>query len=129
MTEAARALRFLANGLFATGAHFAVLATLIEVVKLDSAGAANLLAATVGVPVSFLGNRHFVFRSAAQPLFGQALRFVALYAATALMHGAALFGWTDLGGLDRNGFLLATGLQVVISYLGNRWLVFRPRAT
>ena len=129
MTEAARALRFLVNGLVAAGAHFAVLATLMEIVKLDSAGAANLLAATVGVSVSFLGNRHFVFQAAAQPLGGQALRFVALYAATALMHGAVLFGWTDLGGRDyRIGFLLATGLQVVISYLGNRWLVFRPGA-
>lgn len=126
MKDAARAARFVANGLVAAGIHFSVLALLVEVARLPSAGLANLLAAIVGVSASFLGNRHFVFRAASEPWQGQALRFASLYAATALMHGAVLFGWTDLAGQDyRVGFLLATGLQVVASYLGNRWLVFR----
>jgi putative flippase GtrA len=126
MKDAARAARFVANGLLAAGVHFAVLWLLIERVGLPSAGLANLLAAVVGITVSFLGNRHFVFRAASGPWRGQALRFVGLYAATALMHGAVVFGWTDMAGWDyRGGFLLATGLQVIVSYLGNRRLVFR----
>lgn len=129
MSEAARALRFVVNGLFAAAVHFAVLFMLLEVVGLASAGIANLMAAIVGISVSFLGNRHFVFRSASQPLARQALRFGLLYAAMALMHGLVLFAWTDQAGRDyRVGFLLATGLQVIGSYLGNRWLVFRPGA-
>ena len=129
MSETGRALRFLANGLFAAAVHFAVLSTLIEGVGLPSAGAANMLAAVVGNIVSFAGNRHFVFRSTAQPVAGQALRFALLYLVTTLMHGLVLFAWTDQAGRDyRVGFLLATGLQVIVSYLGNRWLVFRPAA-
>ena len=129
MSEAARALRFVINGLFAAAVHFAVLFALLEVVGMALAGIANLLAATVGISVSFLGNRHFVFQSASRPMAGQALRFGLLYSAMAVMHGLVLFAWTDLAGRDyRVGFLIATGLQVIGSYLGNRWLVFRPGA-
>jgi putative flippase GtrA len=127
MIDRGHALRFTLNGLVATAAHFSVLTLLIEVGGLPSAGLANLLAATVGVSMSFLGNRHFVFRAGEQPWKEQALRFAVLYAFTTLMHGGVLFGWTDVLGRDyRAGFLLATGLQFAASYVGNRWLVFRP---
>lgn len=119
--------RFVVNGLVAAGVHFATLYLLLEVAGLRSAGLANLLAAGPGLTASFLGNRHFVFRAGAGPWRGQAARFVALYAMTALVHGAVLLCWTDIAGLDyRVGFLLATALQVVLSYLGNKLLVFRP---
>jgi putative flippase GtrA len=122
-----RLARFVVNGLLAAGVHFAALYALLELVGLRSAGLANLLAAGPGVAASFLGNRYFVFRAGDAPWGGQAARFLALYAATALVHGAVLLCWTDLAGLDyRVGFLLATALQVVLSYLGNRTLVFRP---
>jgi hypothetical protein len=53
-------------------------------------------------------------------------RFGLLYASIALLHGLVLWWWTDVNRLDfRIGFLLATGLQVVLSFWGNKVLVFR----
>lgn len=124
--EHGRLQRYIVNGLVATVVHYAVLSFGLEVVRIPSAGLANLLAAVVGITTSFLGSRYFVFRAGDQPMLGQATRFVALYVAIALLHGATLWCWSDLGGLDyRLGFLLATCLQVALSYFGNKHLVFR----
>ena len=42
------------------------------------------------------------------------------------MHGGVLWLWSDIGGFDyRIGFILATSLQFVLSFFGNRYLVFR----
>jgi putative flippase GtrA len=42
------------------------------------------------------------------------------------MHGLVLGLITDIGGLDyRIGFILATGLQVALSYSGNQRFVFK----
>jgi putative flippase GtrA len=119
-------LRFVVNGLAATAVHFSVLLFLREIIGLPSAGLANFLAAIPGISASFLGNRFYVFRSRNAPWTGQAGRFLALYATCAAMHGLFLWAWTDQGGLDyRVGFVLATALQMAMSYSGNRLLVFR----
>ena len=120
-------LRFIVNGLFATGVHYAVLTFNLQVLGFPSAGLANLCAAFAGITASFLGSRFFVFASAQpQPLLTQALKFSGLYGAIAVLHGLALWLWTDKWGLDyRLGFLLATGMQVSLSYLGNKFLVFK----
>ena len=68
----------------------------IEVLKLGSAGLANLLAAPLGIATSFLGNRYFVFQRQDGDLLQQALRFIGLYAAIALLHGSLLYVWSDL---------------------------------
>ena len=120
-------LRFIANGLFATGVHFAVLTFNLKVLGFESAGLANLCAAVAGISASFLGNRFFVFAAAEpQPLLTQAIKFSGLYGAIAVLHGAVLWLWSDVWGLDyRLGFLLATGMQVTLSYIGNKLLVFK----
>lgn len=124
--ERGRLLRYIVNGLIATLVHYAVLSLGLEVLRIPSAGLANLLGAVAGIATSFLGSRYFVFRASDRPMLGQATRFVALYAAIALLHGATLWLWSDLGGLDyRPGFLLATCLQFVLSYFGNKHVVFR----
>lgn len=120
---------YVINGLVATAVHFAVLWTNINVLKMSSAGAANLLAAVVGIGTSFAGNRWFVFRAHEQAILQQAMRYVALYAGVALMHGGVLWLWTDVSGFDyRIGFIVATSLQFVLSFIGNRYLVFRQAA-
>lgn len=125
-SEVGQFARYVANGLFATGVHFAVLAFGLEVLKIPLAGLANLLAAAIGIATSFIGSRYFVFRAQAEPAVRQAVRFALLYAAIACMHALVLFVWTDVAQLDyRAGFLLATGLQVALSYWGNKRLVFR----
>jgi putative flippase GtrA len=118
-------LRYIANGVAATLVHYAVLRTGLEVLRLPSAGLANLLGAVFGIAVSFAGSRWFVFRSFDEPLMPQAMKFVGLYAAIACMHAILLFAWTDLWRLDyRIGFMLAIVVQVIGSYVGNRFLVF-----
>lgn len=118
-------LRYVFNGLCATAIHYAVLTFNMKVLAMGSAGAANLIAACVGITASFLGNRYFVFAGTSGSFFGQAARFGGLYAAIALLHGAVLFVWTDLMRLDyRIGFLVATAVQVSLSYVGNKRLVF-----
>ena len=121
-----RAVRFIANGVLAAGVHFAVLSACLELHLVTSAGLANMLAAIAGTIASFIGSRHFVFRAADRPVLGQAIRFIALYALVALLHGATLWVWADVLGLDyRIGFLLAVALQVILSYFGNQRLVFK----
>ena len=56
----------------------------------------------------------------------QAIKFSGLYGFIAVLHGLVLLIWTDLYDLDyRFGFIIATLIQVSLSYLGNKFLVFR----
>jgi putative flippase GtrA len=119
--------RYLVNGVAATLVHYGVLTLLVEVVRLPSAGLANLLAAMVGIMASFIGSRYFVFRAQHGDWRSQAQRFAVVYAILAVVHAAVLFLWTDQLGYDfRIGFVLATGLQMTISFLANKLLVFSP---
>lgn len=119
-------IRHIVNGLFATAAHFGVLSFNLQVVGMESAGLANMIAALIGAATSFVGSRYFVFRAADGSPLRQALGFATLYAVIAILHGAILYVWTDINGLDyRLGFVLATGVQVFISYFGNKVWVFR----
>lgn len=123
--EAGRILRFVLNGLFATAVHYAVLAGLVEGAGMASAAIANTLAAVCGIAVSYIGNRSFVLRSRA-PHRRAGLRFLACYAAVVTLHGGAMALWADLGGLDyRIGFVLFTGAAAILTYLLNRFFVFR----
>lgn len=128
MSEIRRILRFLGVGVAAASVHFTVLAALVDLAGLRPTAIAGMVAAIAGVTASFVGNRLFVFRTTNKDWRGQAGRFVALYAATSLVHGATLYLCTDLGGGDyRVAFVLATALQAGLSYIGNRTLVFgRP---
>jgi putative flippase GtrA len=117
--------RYVVNGVFATGVHFSILALCLRIPGWPSAGLANLIAAFFGITSSFFGNRHFVFRNRIQPFFTQGTKFLVLYGAIALLHGATLGLTTDLLKIDyRIGFLIATGLQLSLSYGGNKKLVF-----
>ncbi len=119
-------LKFVANGIFATVVHYSVLNFDIYIFKIPSAGAANFIAAIFGITTSFLGNRYFVFKGHTEKIATQSVKFLILYAILALLHGIVLYIWTDLYHLDfRFGFVLATGLQVLFSYLGNKLLVFK----
>ena len=118
-------LRYVINGVVATGAHYLVLVISLEFFNLHSAGLANLMASTVGIALSFLGNRYLVFRSYEEPILNQATRFTFLYALIAIVHGSVLFVWTDRLGLNYNiGFLIAVFIQVLIGYLGGKRYVF-----
>jgi len=106
--------------------HFAVLSFNLIVLGMKSAGLATVFAAAFGLSASFLGSRYFVFRKHEEPILHQAAKFGLLYSLIACLHGAVLYGWSDVAHLDyRIGFLIATGMQMVLSFLGNKTLVFR----
>lgn len=118
--------RFVVNGLAATAVHFGTLTFLVEVVNVGSKGVANSIAAVLGIFASFLGNRFFVFASKTGSLRRELLRFSALYATLALLSGALMALWADVLAFDyRIGFVFISGIQLVLSFLGNRMLVFK----
>jgi len=122
----AEIIRYIMNGLLATAIHYGVLTFNIEVVEMPSAGLANLVAAIFGITASFLGSRHFVFKKYQEPIINQATMFGILYATIACLHGVVLYVWTDMYKFDyRIGFIIATVLQVMLSYWGNKILVFK----
>jgi putative flippase GtrA len=124
--DAGQIARYLLNGATASAVHFATLWFNLRILEMPTVGIANLCAAVVGLSASFLGSRYFVFRRQRQPILPQAARFGLLYAGIACLHGAVLYAWSDLARLDyRAGFVLATALQMVLSYLGNKRMVFR----
>ena len=117
--------RYVCNGLFATAVHYAVLRFNLDVVLMSSVGVANFVAAAFGITVSFLGSRYFVFAGSTGRFDQQAAKFLLIYGAIAVMHGALLHIWSDRGGLPYTwGFLVATGVQVFMSYFGNKIYVF-----
>jgi putative flippase GtrA len=119
-------LRYIANGVFATGVHYAILTLNIKIVGLASVGLASFIAAFFGIAASFLGNRYFVFSHTKGGFLEQVLKFSGIYGIIAVIHGLLLWVWTDMYGFDyRKGFLLATSLQLLLSFAGNKWLVFK----
>lgn len=127
MTSGQREIfRYVVNGLFATAVHYAVLDLNMTILGFRSAGFGNFVAAIVGIFVSFLGSYYYVFDTKQARILPQLVKFAGLYGAIAVLHGAALWLWSDRFGLDyRTGFLTATALQVALSYLGNKHIVFR----
>lgn len=118
--------RYGINGVVATAVHYSVLTFNLTVLEIPSAGLSNLIAALFGISASFFGSRYFVFASTGEPIVRQAIKFSGLYGMIAILHGLVLLIWTDSYELDyRVGFLIATAIQVSLSYLGNKLLVFR----
>lgn len=118
--------RYGINGVVATVVHYGVLAFNLNVLNFASAGAANLCAAVFGISASFFGSRYFVFPRTGEAIIAQAMKFSGLYGVIAVLHGLVLLIWTDGYGFDfRLGFLIATAIQVSLSYLGNKFIVFK----
>jgi len=119
-------VRYIINGLFATLVHFSVLTFNIEILHIASAGIANFIAAIFGITVSFVGSRYFVFQNHRGTVLHHAVKFGMLYGGIAALHGLILFVWTDYYHLPYQvGFVIATGLQVTLSYFGNKKVVFK----
>lgn len=119
-------IRYILNGLLATGVHYGILNFNIHIVGFQSYGIANFIAAIFGITCSFLGSRYFVYKGHTNSLKSQILRFGLLYTFLALLHGFVLYIWSDMYNLSYHiGFLLATFLQISLSYIGNKVLVFK----
>jgi putative flippase GtrA len=121
-------VRFIINGLIATTIHYGVLIFNIEVLNFLSAGLANFTAALFGITSSFLGSRYYVFRKNGESIKLQAIKFSGFYGLIAILHFFVLFIWYDYFGLDfKIGFLIATSLQIPLSYMANKYIVFKKK--
>ncbi|MDN4018048.1 GtrA family protein [Zwartia panacis] len=121
-----QSIRYIINGLVATAIHFLVLTFFLKILDWDSAGVANLIAAVFGISASFIGSRYYVFNGSLEPLVKQLYRFTFLYVAIAVLHGLFMHVWVDL--YLQNyiiGFVIATAMQILCSYFGNKVLVFK----
>lgn len=125
LDEVWRIIRFGINGLVATATHYIVLVVLVEGAGVTPIALATILAANCGIAVSYLGNRSFVMR-VKSPHRGAISRFLISYAAIVGVHGALMALWADWAGLDYNiGFVLFTAVAAGVTYLSNRFYVFR----
>lgn len=121
-----RPVRFVSVGVAATAVHFSILFLCLNWLKIPSAGASNMIAAVGGIGISFFGNRHYVHRSASQPLLPQFQRFWLLYLFLCLVQGLVLFLWSDIAGFDyRVGFVLGVMIQAICTYYGGLLWVFK----
>jgi putative flippase GtrA len=129
LVQRSQPVRYVINGVVATGVHYAFLSLALRGLAIPSAGLANLFAAMFGIAASFVGSRYFVFRVFTEAALNQLTRFALLYGLIACLHASLLFVWTDMMGLNYSaGFLIGVLLQVIASYFGNKYLVFRKRA-
>ena len=93
---------------------------------LNSVGLANMIACCIGILVSFMGNRYIVFKLKSGNLSEQFMHFSVLYGFVAIFHGAFIYLWADFNGYNyRIGFLIATALQVLITYNYNKVFIFK----
>ena len=121
-----RPFRYLVNGSVATGVHFVVLVFSMQVLDWSSAGAANGFAAIFGIATSFVGSRYYVFKNSPETAASQISKFLILCFCIALLHALVLLVWTDHYQFNYVvGFVVATMMQLMLSYWGNKILVFR----
>ncbi len=119
-------IRYLINGVLATLVNYGVLNFNMIVLGMKSAGVANFIAAIFGITASFLGSRYFVYRDHTNSASSQIVRFLLLYGFIAVLSGLVLYVWSDLYGLSYHiGFVIATFVQMLFSYFGNKILVFK----
>jgi putative flippase GtrA len=119
-------VRYAVNGVAATALHYIVLQINLTILGITSTGIANFIAAIFGISLSYFGSRYFVFRERQQSILQQALKFGVLYLSIAVLHGLFLYIWSDLQRWDyRTGFLIATLMQLLLSFFGNKMLIFK----
>lgn len=119
-------VRYIVNGIIATLVNYLVLNFNMLILDMKSAGVANFIAAIFGITTSFLGSRHFVYRNHTNSVQSQAIRFLLLYGFIAVLAGLVMYVWSDLYGFSYQiGFVIATFVQMLFSYFGNKMLVFK----
>lgn len=119
-------VRYVINGIIATFINYLVLNFNILIIGIMSAGIANFIAAIFGISASFIGSRYFVYKNHTNRAILQLVRFLLLYTFLALLAGFVMYIWSDVYGFSYQiGFVIATVIQVLFSYLGNKVLVFK----
>ena len=118
------ALRFGIIGVLSSLVFAAVTAACVSLLAID-----HKLASTCGylvaLPLNFIGNRRFSFRST-NALAGDAGRFLLLHAGNLIVTVMAMGAIADLLGLHYSAGILAAVIIVpVVNFLVMQWWVFR----
>lgn len=85
----------------------------------------NLIAYVLVVPVSFLSHRRFSFRHDSAPTRAF-VRYLPMVVAAYALNALALGIMLQLGTPVLSAQILAMSLYVVVTFLGGRFIVFRP---
>jgi len=119
-------VRYIVNGIIATLVNYLVLNFNMLILDMKSAGIANFIGAVFGISASFIGSRYFVYRNHTNSVQSQVFRFLLLYGFIAALAGLVMYVWSDMYGLNYQiGFVIATFVQMLFSYFGNKVLVFK----
>lgn len=114
------------NGGFATAVHFFILLIVVETFSGVHIALANTIAGMGGVLSSFLGNKYFVFENDDGKIHHQAVKFIVLYIFIIMSHTLLISILTVVYGVDyRVSFVIASSLMLVLSFLSNKFMVFR----
>ena len=115
--------RYAGVGVVATGAHYAVLGLLVELVGVAAAPAA-MLGAVVGALVAYLGNRRLTFAEQATPHAKALPKFAAVALVGAVANGAivGVGVWVGLHYLVAQ--VAATVIVMALTYHANRVWTF-----
>lgn len=116
-------IRYTLTGGIATGAHYAMLLTLVEGLRLEPPPS-TVFGALCGALVAYAGNRQFTFSSRA-PHRRTLPRFLLVAAAGAGLNGAVVWaGTTLLTAHYLTAQIAATALVLSITYYLNRLWTF-----
>jgi len=124
-------IKFILNGLLATGVHYVTMLLLSHYVIAIYAIAYGV-ASVFGMLTSFLGNKFFVFTSANQNraqyngTFSQLRSFLILYGLIMLICSLLMGVLSDLLHINYNlSFIMALCVQTLLGFFGNKRYVFK----
>lgn len=117
-------ITYLAVGLVGTVGHYATLVVLVRLVGVDPV-AASACGFTVGAIINYFANYHLTFRS--RKSHGRTMTQFFVVALLGLLVNTGVMALMTHG-VDAHYLLaqvVATGVVVVLTYLGNRFWTFR----
>ncbi|MET0517197.1 MAG: GtrA family protein [Burkholderiaceae bacterium] len=113
-------IRYALTGAVATGLHYALLLTLVELLGWPAPGAA-MLGALAGALLAYAGNKHFTFDAAGVAHVQALPRFALVALAGVLLNGAIVWLFSSRLGLHYLAAqVLATVLTMILTYRLNR---------
>lgn len=116
---------FLVVGIAATLVHYLIILLLVDLLGWLRPTPATVVGSVFGIATSYLGNHRLVFEAAGRHQH-YAPRFVLTYLVVMGIHAGLMFLFDEVWQLPYEwGFIVATGLSAVTTFLANRYLVFR----
>lgn len=113
--------RFLIAGLSAVGTDFITYYIMLNFLHHDIA---KILSFILGTIVAFVANKYWIFKRYKKS-HKQILQFIILYSATLFVNVMINRSVLDFTELVFPAFLIATGASTILSFVGQKWWVFK----